>query len=144
MHWTRWSVYWQSAVPSRICGCLLACSAAHMQNWPHFFHSSVDVALQATCRANSMHHAVGCLRDVLQVLQNSGLDLSQLDVYEQLEFVPFDPTVKRTEGTLKGPDGKVFKTTKGECTAVCTASTCSNASVSLGACIASTMMISPS
>jgi hypothetical protein len=50
----------------------------------------------------------------LQVLQNSGLDLKQLDVYEQLEFVPFDPTVKRTEGTLKGPDGKVFKTTKGE------------------------------
>lgn len=49
-----------------------------------------------------------------QVLQNSGLDLSKLNVYEQLEFLPFDPTVKRTEGTLKGPDGKVFKTTKGE------------------------------
>ncbi len=28
--------------------------------------------------------------------------------------MPFDPTIKRTEGTLKGPDGKVFKTTKGE------------------------------
>ncbi|WIA12441.1 hypothetical protein OEZ85_012477 [Tetradesmus obliquus] len=54
-------------------------------------------------------------RDALDtlVLQNSGLDLSKLNVYEQLEFLPFDPTVKRTEGTLKGPDGKVFKTTKG-------------------------------
>jgi hypothetical protein len=81
------------------------------------------------------------LLDVPQVLQNSGFDLSQLDVYEQLEFVPFDPTVKRTEGTLKGPDGNVFKTTKGECTAVCTASTRSNVSVSLGACISINMMM---
>lgn len=31
----------------------------------------------------------------------------------QIDFLPFDPTIKRTEGTLRGPDGKVFKTTKG-------------------------------
>lgn len=27
--------------------------------------------------------------------------------------MPFDPTIKRTEGTLRGPDGKTFKATKG-------------------------------
>lgn len=31
----------------------------------------------------------------------------------QVDFLPFDPTIKRTEGTLKGPDGKIFKCTKG-------------------------------
>jgi magnesium-transporting ATPase (P-type) len=31
----------------------------------------------------------------------------------QVDFVPFDPTLKRTEGTLKGPDGKTFKCSKG-------------------------------
>jgi hypothetical protein len=79
---------------------------------------SGDTTQQATCRADATWHAIWSLLDVLQVLQNSGLDLSQLDVYEQQEFVPFDPTVKRTEATLKGPDGRVFKTTKGECCAL--------------------------
>jgi H+-transporting ATPase len=27
--------------------------------------------------------------------------------------MPFDPTVKRTEGTIQNPDGSIFKTTKG-------------------------------
>lgn len=31
----------------------------------------------------------------------------------QVDFMPFDPTIKRTEGTLRGPDGKTFKCTKG-------------------------------
>jgi magnesium-transporting ATPase (P-type) len=31
----------------------------------------------------------------------------------QVDFLPFDPTIKRTEGTLRGPDGKTFKCTKG-------------------------------
>ncbi len=48
----------------------------------------------------------------LQVL--NAVDLPYLDQFEQVDFMPFDPTIKRTEGTLKGPDGKVFKTTKGE------------------------------
>jgi len=54
-------------------------------------------------------------RDALDtlVLKNSGLDLTTLDVYEQIDFMPFDPTIKRTEGTLRGPDGKTFKCTKG-------------------------------
>lgn len=33
--------------------------------------------------------------------------------HPQVDFMPFDPTIKRTEGTLKGPDGKTFKCTKG-------------------------------
>lgn len=54
-------------------------------------------------------------RDALDtlVLLNSGLDLKELDQFEQVDFLPFDPTIKRTEGTLKGPDGRTFKCTKG-------------------------------
>lgn len=36
----------------------------------------------------------------------------ELDRFEQIEFVPFDPRTKRTEGKLRGPDGKVFNITK--------------------------------
>ena len=52
-------------------------------------------------------------RDALDTLVLTSADLTALDGYEQIDFMPFDPTVKRTEGTLRGPDGKVFKTTKG-------------------------------
>jgi magnesium-transporting ATPase (P-type) len=30
-----------------------------------------------------------------------------------VDFLPFDPTIKRTEGTLKAADGRTFKCTKG-------------------------------
>lgn len=52
-------------------------------------------------------------RDALDTLTLGSADLDSLSQYEQIDFLPFDPSVKRTEGTLKGPDGKVFKTTKG-------------------------------
>ena len=52
-------------------------------------------------------------RDALDTLVLTTVDLASLDAYEQVDFLPFDPTIKRTEGTLRGPDGKVFKTTKG-------------------------------
>ena len=54
-------------------------------------------------------------RDALDtmVLKTSGQDLRKCDVYEQLDFVPFDPRTKRTEGKLKGPDGNIFRITKG-------------------------------
>jgi H+-transporting ATPase len=52
-------------------------------------------------------------RDALDTLVLTSAKLEDLDVYEQIDFLPFDPTLKRTEGTLRGPDGKVFKTTKG-------------------------------
>lgn len=31
----------------------------------------------------------------------------------QTDYMPFDPTVKRTEGTIKLPSGEAFKATKG-------------------------------
>jgi H+-transporting ATPase len=43
----------------------------------------------------------------------TAVDLPYLDQFQQTDFMPFDPMIKRTEGTLKAPDGKVFKTTKG-------------------------------
>ena len=54
-------------------------------------------------------------RDALDtmVLKTSGQDLTKCDAYEQLDFIPFDPRTKRTEGKLKGPDGRVFRITKG-------------------------------
>jgi H+-transporting ATPase len=36
-----------------------------------------------------------------------------LKAYQNLHFQPFDPVHKRTESTVKGPDGKTFKVTKG-------------------------------
>ncbi len=33
--------------------------------------------------------------------------------YQMVHFMPFDPVHKRTEATIKGPDGKEFKVTKG-------------------------------
>jgi hypothetical protein len=41
------------------------------------------------------------------------VDLDECDKYEQTDYMPFDPIFKRTEGTVTGPDGKSFKTTKG-------------------------------
>ncbi len=46
---------------------------------------------------------------VLDGLENQG----QLSDYEQADFVPFDPVRKRTEATIKAPDGTLFKVTKG-------------------------------
>ncbi len=37
----------------------------------------------------------------------------ELKAYQVVHFLPFDPVHKRTEATVKGPDGKTFKTTKG-------------------------------
>ena len=54
-------------------------------------------------------------RDALDtmIMLNSGLDLSKCDVYEQTEFIPFDPTRKRTEATLRAKDGSQFAISKG-------------------------------
>jgi len=39
-------------------------------------------------------------------------DRARLDDYEELDFTPFDPVLKRTEARLRGPDGEV-RITKG-------------------------------
>ena len=51
-------------------------------------------------------------RDALDTLVLSTADLKSLDHVKQLNFMPFDPTVKRTEGTLE-ENGKTFKVSKG-------------------------------
>jgi H+-transporting ATPase len=40
-------------------------------------------------------------------------DPELLRTYDQLTFLPFDPVIKRTEGTIKDAQGKTFKVTKG-------------------------------
>jgi len=40
-------------------------------------------------------------------------DTDMLKMYNQLKFLPFDPVIKRTEGTIKDAQGKTFKVTKG-------------------------------
>mmetsp|Transcript_37714 Transcript_37714/g.97298 ORF Transcript_37714/g.97298 Transcript_37714/m.97298 type:complete len:982 (-) Transcript_37714:2113-5058(-) len=47
-----------------------------------------------------------CIRETVQ-------NKEALKQYEELDFLPFDPVIKRTEATLRGPDGTVFKTSKG-------------------------------
>jgi H+-transporting ATPase len=52
-------------------------------------------------------------RDALDTMVLGSADLDECDKYTQLEFIPFDPKIKRTEATLRGPDGFQFKVTKG-------------------------------
>ncbi|KAK9815431.1 hypothetical protein WJX72_003597 [[Myrmecia] bisecta] len=52
-------------------------------------------------------------RDALDTLVLGVADLPSLDVYNQTEYLPFDPILKRTEASLIGPDGKPFRTAKG-------------------------------
>lgn len=40
-------------------------------------------------------------------------NVTELRSYEELHFQPFDPVHKRTEATVKGPEGQVFQVTKG-------------------------------
>jgi H+-transporting ATPase len=52
--------------------------------------------------------------DTIDLAVLGGLkDKDSLKSYEVVHFQPFDPVHKRTEATVKGKDGKTFKTTKG-------------------------------
>jgi H+-transporting ATPase len=53
-------------------------------------------------------------RDALDRLTLGAVDMSLLEPWKQLDFLPFDPQIKRTEGTVKNTTtGEEFKTTKG-------------------------------
>jgi len=53
-------------------------------------------------------------RDALDRLTLGSVNMALLEDYEQLDFLPFDPTIKRTEGTVRNTKtGEEFKTTKG-------------------------------
>merc|ERR1711988_778462 len=48
----------------------------------------------------------------------NGVNLASMDVFEQLDYLPFDPVIKRTEGTVKDTSkkyngGAAFKASKG-------------------------------
>jgi H+-transporting ATPase len=52
--------------------------------------------------------------DAIDLAVLSGVkDSTDLEPYNVTHFQPFDPVSKRTEATVKGPDGETFKTTKG-------------------------------
>lgn len=53
-------------------------------------------------------------RDALDRLTLGSVNMDLLVDYQQIDFLPFDPTIKRTEGTLQHKmTGAKFKTTKG-------------------------------
>ena len=53
-------------------------------------------------------------RDALDTMTLSQADIPSLSTVEQLDYMPFDPVVKRTEGHIKDKEtGVTFKTTKG-------------------------------
>jgi H+-transporting ATPase len=53
-------------------------------------------------------------KDTIDLAVLGGLkDDQALKDYQVVHFLPFDPVHKRTEATVKGPDGKEFKVTKG-------------------------------
>eukprot|EP01038_Epipyxis_sp_PR26KG_P005480 gene5480-7588_t len=53
-------------------------------------------------------------RDALDRLTLGTVDLSSLEIMEQIDFLPFDPIIKRTEGTVRNREtGETFKTSKG-------------------------------
>merc|ERR1719194_213876 len=48
----------------------------------------------------------------------NGVDLKSMECIEQLDYLPFDPVIKRTQGTVKDKSQKInggatFKTSKG-------------------------------
>ncbi len=52
--------------------------------------------------------------DTIDLAVLAGLDGKKaLNGYKVVHFAPFDPVGKRTEATVKGPDGSTFKVTKG-------------------------------
>ena len=53
-------------------------------------------------------------RDALDTLTLGAVDMASLDSVVQLDYLPFDPVVKRTEGTIKdNKTGESFKVSKG-------------------------------
>jgi len=52
-------------------------------------------------------------RDALDTLVHGSADMKSLDDIKQTDYMPFDPTVKRTEGTITLPTGETFKVSKG-------------------------------
>jgi H+-transporting ATPase len=52
-------------------------------------------------------------KDALDTMVLGAVDMDSMDAFTMVDHTPFDPTLKRTESHIKGPDGKEFKVTKG-------------------------------
>ena len=52
-------------------------------------------------------------KDALDTLCLNSYPIQTLDVYDQYDFTPFDPSTKYTAAKLKGPDGAAFEVMKG-------------------------------
>ena len=52
-------------------------------------------------------------KDALDTLVLNAVNIDALNDYEQTDHMPFDPSIKRTESTIKEKNGNVFKVTKG-------------------------------
>jgi H+-transporting ATPase len=52
-------------------------------------------------------------RDALDTMVLGAANLDKCDAFNQMEYKPFDPRVKRTEATLRDPEGNEFMVTKG-------------------------------
>lgn len=52
-------------------------------------------------------------KDALDTLVLNAVNVSSLNDYELVDHLPFDPSIKRTESTIKDKRGNVFKVTKG-------------------------------
>ena len=53
-------------------------------------------------------------KDALDTLVLTSVDMPSMDLVEQLDYMPFDPVVKRTEGTVRDKaTGHVYKCSKG-------------------------------
>ncbi|CAG9466903.1 unnamed protein product [Pedinophyceae sp. YPF-701] len=79
-------------------------------NIPHLKKPSRDDVLQYAALAAKWREPP---RDALDTMVLGAANLDWCDKYKQIDFLPFDPTTKRTEATLVGPDGATFKVTKG-------------------------------
>ena len=70
----------------------------------------VFVAALASKRAHGNQDAIDfCITQAVP----EGAGREKLATYKELDFVPFNPTDKRTDATICGPDGKVFRVAKG-------------------------------
>jgi H+-transporting ATPase len=52
-------------------------------------------------------------KDALDTLVLGAVDISKLAEYKQVDYTPFNPTIKRTEAIIQRKDGSTFKVMKG-------------------------------
>jgi H+-transporting ATPase len=71
----------------------------------NFFRPRSPAAAALASRAEDM--------DAIDSAVLGGLGDTALASYQVLKFQPFDPVGKRTEAQVRGPDGRVFRVTKG-------------------------------